>query len=211
MTNIGFIGTGNVARAVAAKAAAVGHDVVLGSRAPGDREGLGLPVVSVGDAIAHGDIVVNATPGTESLALLAPFASALQGKILLDIAVGLTADLGLAHPNSSVAEELQEALPGTPVVKTLCTMDAAVMVEPDRLTGPSTVFLSGDDAGAKARVGRLLGDFGWPEDSRTDLGGIATARGQEHLALLFIGVAGALGSHVFNFRLVPDAPGRRTG
>ncbi|MFF8957647.1 NADPH-dependent F420 reductase [Streptomyces sp. NPDC014894] len=208
MTNIGILGTGNVARAVAAKAAEAGHDVVLGSRDPSGRKGLGLPVVSVGDAIDHGDIVVNATPGTESLALLTPFATPLRGKILLDIAVGLTADLGLAHPNSSIAEELQEALPGTSVVKTLCTMDATVMVDPGRLSGPSTVFLSGDDAGAKARVAELLGEFGWPEDSRTDLGGIGTARGQEHLALLFIGAAGALGSYVFNFRLVPDAPER---
>ncbi|MFE4334406.1 hypothetical protein ACFRQM_34865 [Streptomyces sp. NPDC056831] len=65
------------------------------------------------------------------------------------------------------------------------------------------VFLSGDDAEAERTIGRLLDDLGRPASSRMDLGGIATARGQEHFALLFLGVAGALGTHVFNINVVP--------
>ncbi|WP_405797157.1 NADPH-dependent F420 reductase [Streptomyces sp. NBC_01506] len=202
---IGFLGTGNVARAVATAAAAAGHDVVLGSRDPkaaADRE-LGLPVAGLTEAVEHGETVVNATPGTVSLELLGGLRKELAGKILLDIAVGLTDDMALAHPNSSIGEQLQRALPDTRVVKTLVTMDSAAMVDPGGLSGESTVFLSGDDAGAKAEVGALLGDLGWPADSRLDLGGIETARGQEHHALLFIGIAEALGTHTFNIRVVP--------
>lgn len=202
---IGFIGTGNVARAVAAAARAAGHDVVLGSRDPkaaADRE-LGLPVVGVTEAVEHGRIVVNATPGTVSLELLGALRAKLAGRILLDIAVGLTDEWELAHPNSSIGEQLQRGLPDTRVVKTFATMDSAAMVDPGGLTGDSTVFLSGDDAAAKAEVGALLGDLGWPADSRLDLGGIETARGQEHFALLFMAIAGALGTHTFNIRVVP--------
>ncbi|MFI1014480.1 NADPH-dependent F420 reductase [Streptomyces sp. NPDC020965] len=205
MTKIGFIGTGNVARAVATAAAAAGHDVVFGSRDPAGRTDLALPVVSVADAVAHGDIVVNATPGTVSLDLLTPLRAQLAGKVLLDIAVGMTETWELAHPNSSIGEQIQEALPDTKVVKTLVTMDATVMVDPGSLTEPGTVFLSGEDAEAKRVVAALLGDLGWPEESRLDLGGISTSRGQEHLALLFVGVAGAIDSHAFNFHVVRSA------
>ncbi|WP_330174773.1 NAD(P)-binding domain-containing protein [Streptomyces sp. NBC_01498] len=202
---IGFLGTGFVARAVAVAAATAGHDVVLGSRHPeaaADREPP-LPVVGLTAAVEHGEIVVNATPGTVSLELLGGLREKLKGKVLLDIAVGLTGERGLAHPNSSIGEQLQRALPATRVVKTLCTMDSATMTDPGALSGGSTVFLSGDDAEAKARVVALLEDLGWPADSRLDLGGIETSRGQEHFALLFLGIADALGTYTFNIRVVP--------
>lgn len=203
MTNIAIIGTGNVARTLAAGAVRAGHDVVLGSRDPQNRKDLDHPVVTVAEAAAHGDIVVNATPGTsESVELLASMRPKLAGKVLLDVTVALTPAMELVHHNESVGEILQRALPDTKVVKTLCTMDASVMIRPELLTSPGTVFLSGDDAGAKERVGDLLEDFGWPAASRLDLGGIATARGQEHFALLFVGVATALGAHVFNVEVV---------
>lgn len=206
---IGLIGTGNVARAVAAGAVAAGHDVVLGSRDPKAREGLDHPVVSVAEAAAHGEIVVNATPGTESVDVLKEVGEHLAGKVLLDIAVGYhvsdEGDFSLAHPNSSVGEQIQRALPEVRVVKTLCTMDSTVMADPaeklaDGATG--TVFLSGDDPAAKERVGALLTEFGWPAAAQLDLGGIVTARGQEHLSLLFVAVMGATGSHTFNFQFV---------
>ncbi|TLS45437.1 hypothetical protein FE633_15360 [Streptomyces montanus] len=40
-----------------------------------------------------------------------------------------------------------------------------------------------------------------PKD-RTDLGGIATARGQEHFALLVMGIAGGPSTHTFNIHVV---------
>ncbi|MFF8843545.1 NADPH-dependent F420 reductase [Streptomyces sp. NPDC015127] len=203
MTNIAIIGTGNVARTLAAGVARAGHDVVLGSRDPQNRKDLDHPVVTVAEAAAHGDIVVNATPGNaESIALLAAVRQHLAGKVLLDVTVALTPAMDLVHHGTSVGELLQQELPDTKVVKSLCTMDVSVMVRPGLLTSPGTVFLSGDDAGAKKRVGELLEDFGWPAASRLDLGGIATARGQEHFALLFVGVATALGAHVFNVEVV---------
>ncbi|GGX32295.1 NADPH-dependent F420 reductase [Streptomyces chartreusis] len=201
---IGLLGTGNVARALAQGWRAAGHDVLLGSRKPEERTELGLPVADLSATAAHADVLVNATPGTVSVELLHSIgASALAGKPLIDIGVGLTDDYTeLSHPNSSLAELIQEAFPRTPVVKTLCTMDSTVMIAPDSLDGPSTVFLSGEDTEAKRTAGRLLTDLGWAESSQLDIGGITTARGQEHFALLFMGIANGLGAHAFNIKVV---------
>ncbi|MGW4871906.1 NADPH-dependent F420 reductase [Streptomyces chartreusis] len=206
---IGLLGTGNVARALAQGWRAEGHDVLLGSRKPEERTELGLPVADLSATAAHAEVLVNATPGTASVELLHSIgASALAGKPLIDIGVGLTDDYTeLSHPNSSLAELIQEAFPRTPVVKTLCTMDSTVMIAPDGLDGPSTVFLSGDDAEAKRTTGWLLTDLGWPESYQLDLGGITTARGQEHFALLFMGIANGLGAHAFNIKVVTRAGG----
>jgi predicted dinucleotide-binding enzyme len=205
---IGILGTGNVGQALAAGWAAAGHDVVLGSRRPDGTEPAaapGVPVVDVATAVAASDVVVNATPGTASVPLLAAVgAPALAGKALLDVAVGFTEDGMLSHLVESLGEEIQRTFPDTRVVKTLCTVDARLMVAPDSVDGPSTLFLSGDDTDAKRTVRALLNDLGWPESSLLDLGGIATARGQEHYSLLFIGIAGALGDYGFGVRVVPS-------
>lgn len=203
---IGILGTGNVARALAAGWEDAGHAVLLGSRRPQDRTDTGHAVAGWSEAAAHGEVLVNATPGTESLAVLEAVGSAaLAGRVLVDVGIGFTADGALAHPDACLGELIQQAFPATPVVKTLCTMTASVMRDPGGLEAPSTVFLSGDDVEAKAVTGRLLRDLGWPDSARLDLGGIETARGQEHFALLFLGIAGALGTHTFNITVVPGA------
>lgn len=50
-------------------------------------------------------------------------------------------------------------------------------------------------------------DLGWPPSFQLDIGGINTARGQEHFALLFMGIAGGLSAHAFNINVVARAVG----
>lgn len=57
-------------------------------------------------------------------------------------------------------------------------------------------------AEAKRTTARLLTDLGWPSSSQLDMGDITTARGQEHFALLFMGIASGLGAHTFNINVV---------
>ncbi|MGW5735308.1 MULTISPECIES: NADPH-dependent F420 reductase [Streptomyces] len=204
---IGLLGTGNVARALASGWRDAGHDVVLGSRSPQERGGAQelreFTVVGLGEAAGHGDVVVNATPGTASMGVLEDIgAAALRGKVMVDVGVGFTGDMELSHPNYSLGEEIQAAFPETAVVKTLATVDSAVMKDPGSLEEPGTIFLSGDDADAKRTTRRLLGDLGWADASQLDLGGIVTARGQEHAAYLFLGVAESIGAYGFSFKVV---------
>jgi 8-hydroxy-5-deazaflavin:NADPH oxidoreductase len=104
-------------------------------------------------------------------------------------------------PDASLAEKLQAALPDTHVVKTMNTAAMSVMTEPGTLPA-SSVFVSGDDAGAKATAAGLLADLGWPDGSIVDLGGIRSARGPEHYFVMFAALMQSLHTPQFNIRLV---------
>ncbi|CAM5275089.1 NADP oxidoreductase OS=Streptomyces tendae OX=1932 GN=GUR47_24245 PE=4 SV=1 [Streptomyces tendae] len=145
---------------------------------------------SAADNARKARIVINAMPGDGSLERLSALRGELRGKILVDLANatvdgpdGLPAEL--LYPGSSLAEQLQEALPDTHVVKTLNTMLYPVMTAPDSLAQKPTAFLSGESAEAKRVVRGLLEDLGWRPEWVTDLGGVETARAAE-AAVLFV-------------------------
>jgi predicted dinucleotide-binding enzyme len=105
----------------------------------------------------------------------------------------------LAYVDSdSLGERIQRAFPRAHVVKTLNTMHVEVMVDPGWVPGLHNVFVAGDESGAKAVVRELLRQFGWPDDTIIDLGGIAAARSTEMYAPLLFSIAGTLGSWNFN-------------
>lgn len=180
MTTIAVLGNGRVGGNLATALTRAGHRVTVADRTPG----------AAADAARTAQIVINATPGAGSLERLAALREELHGKILVDVSNattdgpdGLPADL--IYPGSSLAEQLQEALPETRVVKTLNTMLFPVMTAPATLTQPPTAFLSGNDPQAKQTVRELLSDLGWRKEWITDLGGIQTARATE-AAILFV-------------------------
>jgi 8-hydroxy-5-deazaflavin:NADPH oxidoreductase len=180
MTMIAVLGNGRVGGSLALALTRAGHEVAVADRSPG----------SAADAARTAQIVINATPGAGSLERLIALREELQGKILVDVSNatvdgpdGLPADL--LYPGSSLAEQLQEALPDTRVVKTLNTMLYTVMTAPAALTQPPTAFLSGKDPEAKQVVRGLLADLSWQQEWITDLGGIETARAAE-AAILFV-------------------------
>ncbi|MFJ8563800.1 NADPH-dependent F420 reductase [Streptomyces sp. NPDC093514] len=180
MTTIAVLGNGRVGGNLAKALTRAGHEVTVADRAPG----------AAADAARTSRVVINATPGAGSLDRLVALRDELHGKILVDVSNatvdgpdGLPADL--IYPGSSLAEQLQEALPETQVVKTLNTMLFPVMTAPATLAEAPTVFLSGEDPQAKQTVGELLTDLGWHKEWITDLGGIRTARATE-AAILFV-------------------------
>jgi predicted dinucleotide-binding enzyme len=221
---IGIIGSGVVAQTVGAKLIERGEDVILGTRSPdqlSDKRGLGGSlaewlektgrkgrIATFRDAAAHGEIVINATAGTGSIeALTLAGQENLSGKILIDIANPLDFSRGMPPTltvcnTDSLGEQTQKAFPSTKVVKTLNTMTAFVMVDPAAVgAGDHHVFVSGDDAAAKARVTELLKSwFGWR--NIIDLGDISTARGTEMLLPVWVRLWSALGTPMFNFKIV---------
>jgi 8-hydroxy-5-deazaflavin:NADPH oxidoreductase len=220
---IGIIGSGVVGQTLGAKLVERGEDVVLGTRSPGslnDKRGFGQSLDdwlkatgsrarlgTFADAATHGEIVINATSGTVSLeALRLAGEQNLRGKILIDISNPL--DFSKGRPptltvcnTDSVGEQIQRAFPDAKVVKTLNTTNVNIMVDPGQVAGGNhDLFVSGNDAAAKARVTELLRQwFGW----RTviDLGDITTARGTEMLLPIWLRLWGALGSPMFNFKI----------
>jgi predicted dinucleotide-binding enzyme len=199
---LAILGTGNVAQTLARRWSAAGHEITFGSRDPASKVGLDAPVTSSATAVAGTDVVVNATPGSASLELVEGLGAAVfAGKVLIDVANANTPSFELVYPNSSLGEKLQEALPAAKVVKTMNTAAMSVMTEPAKLP-PSSVFVSGDDEGAKATAVSLLTDLGWPDESIIDLGGIASARGTEHYFLMFAALIQSLRTPAFNIRLI---------
>ena len=193
MEHIGILGSGRVATTLATGLTNGGHDVSIGSRDPETSAARwqGPPVRFTDPAQAARDsfIVINATPGQSSLDRLVALREELDGKILIDVSNATAHDPSglpgaLVYPNGSLAEHLQNALPGTRVVKTLNTMLFTVIAAPGDLSVPPTAFLSGNDGEAKLTVTGLLKDLGWQPDWIQDLGDVTTARGTEALALL---------------------------
>ncbi len=224
--NIGVLGTGVVGRAIARGAVQHRHTVQMGTRDPdatlarSEPEGWGAPplrgwldnqpnvqLVTFAQAAAQAELVVNATSGAATLnALALAGADNLAGKVLMDIANPLDFSAGMpptlfVKDTDSLAEQIQRTFPDLRVVKSLNTMNADIMVDPALLgVVDHAVFMSGDDADAKATVAGLLREFGWIDI--VDLGDLTTARGTEMLLPLWLRLMGALGTPAFNFKIV---------
>jgi 8-hydroxy-5-deazaflavin:NADPH oxidoreductase len=197
---IAILGTGKVAHALGAGWQKAGHDVVFGGRDASSTDP-DFEIISLQEAIATGEVIVNAITGAVALAAITALdTSAMAGKALLDVTNAVSGPGELTYPNSSLAEKLQAALPAVHVVKSLNTAAIEVQADPS-LIGPATVFLSGDDDGAKAVVRGLLHDLGWKDEGIIDLGGVETARGPENYIVLFFETIGVLKSPLFNIHI----------
>ena len=222
----GILGTGIVGKTLAARLDGMGHEVMVGTRDPEetmsrtepDRYGnppfsawqKEHPDVRLGtfeEAAAHGEMVLNATAGAASLeALEMAGEDNVNGKVLIDVSNPLDFSRGMpptlwVSNTDSLGERIQRRFPEARVVKTLHTMNAYVMVDPAQLSGADhTVFVCGDDTGAKAEVSELLRGFGWIDI--IDLGDITNARGTEMVMPIWVRLLGALQKPVFNFKIV---------
>jgi predicted dinucleotide-binding enzyme len=198
---VGVLGTGVVGQTLAAKLRQLGHDVVIGSRSEGEDK---RPFA---EAAAHGELLINATGGANSLAVLeAAGAENVNGKVLLDVSNPLdfsTGTLRLTVCNDdSVGEQIQRAFPDAKVVKCLNTVTAGVMIEPSLIPGEHSLPIAGDDDGAKAKVVELLESFGWPTDAIIDLGDISGARAQEMYMPLWLRLYQTQGTPNVSVRIV---------
>jgi len=210
--HIGVLGTGTVGRTLAQALVDRGHEVRMGARAAGNAKAVAWsdaagPLASEGsfeDAAAFGELAFNATAGAASLeALEMAGAEQLAGKVLIDVANPLDSSEGTAPTltvcnDDSLGETIQRAFPEVRVVKALNTVTAAVMVAPELVPGDHTIFVCGNDEGAKTQARGLLEGFGWPPDSILDLGDITAARGMEMYLALWLRLWGATGTAVLN-------------
>ncbi|WP_328916104.1 MULTISPECIES: NADPH-dependent F420 reductase [unclassified Streptomyces] len=213
---IAMLGTGAVCRVLLPAFAGLGHEVVVGTRDPAvttagnpelvrllaDRPGAGP--VRFADAVEGADLVVNAVSGPFCVAALAPLADRLRGAVVMDVSspFDFAAEDAVLEPvnTDSLGEQLQRALPGARVVKTLNTLAAYVMTAPGSVAGGDhSVFVSGDDPSAKQVVTDLLRALGWRDV--IDLGGIRTARATEMMLRAWMDVSAALGTDVFGFKI----------
>jgi len=214
---IAVLGTGIVGDTIGSKLIELGHPVMMGSRTSDNEKAKDFVSKHNGnassgtyaDAASFGEIIFNCTAGAGSIeALKMAGEENLDGKIIVDLAnplefsKGMPPTLVFANTNS-LGEEIQKTFPKANVVKTLNTMWCGLMVNPAMINGGDhSVFISGNDAGAKEKVKEILKSFGWAENNILDLGDITKARGTEMYLPLWLNIYGATKNGVFNIKIV---------
>jgi 8-hydroxy-5-deazaflavin:NADPH oxidoreductase len=197
---IAILGSGQVGQAMARGWTKHGHDVVIGTRQDAVDD---VAVAPPADAVAGADLVVLAVRGSAAADLVGSLASALEGVVVVDATNPLDFSGGgpalYVGTTDSLGEQVQRAAPGARVVKAYNTVGNHLMVDPQLPGGPPTMFLAGDDAGAKDAVADLLRDTGWDV---ADLGGIAASRWLEAMCMAWVAYGGVHGTWNHAFRLV---------
>lgn len=167
MNTITIVGTGNMARGIAARALAAGRKVELLNRDAGKAAAvaaeLGGNVTSgtVGQAPV-GDIVVLAVPFDAAKEIVSAYGDALAGKTIVDITNPVnfeTFDSLVVAPGTSAAEEIAALTPGN-VVKAFNTTFAGALIAGETEGQILDGFIAGDNAEATAAVASLVSDGG---------------------------------------------------
>ncbi|MGF6597684.1 putative dinucleotide-binding enzyme [Paraburkholderia sp. GAS448] len=194
---VAVLGSGDVGRALGAGFLKHGHDTMLGTRDTGKKEvqdwvrqNAGARAGTFDEAAQFGEIVVLAVLGRIAPSVIELARSEnLAGKTLIDATNPLADEPPVSGvlqyttgPNESLGEWIQAKLPLAHVVKAFSSVGNALMVNPHFEQGTPTMFLCGNDDGAKEQVGGIIRQFGWEP---YDCGGIVSARALEPLCMLW--------------------------
>ncbi len=192
---VGVLGSGDVAKALAAGFIKHGHQATMGTRDPAklanwQAQHRGAQIGSFAAAAKFGELVVLAVKGTVALdAVAAAGAANLAGKPVID-ATNPIADAPPANGvlkfftglDESLMERLQRAAPDAHFVKAFNSVGNAMMVNPQFKDGKPTMFICGNNASAKQTVRGILDQFGW---ETADMGQAEAARAIEPLCMLW--------------------------
>jgi predicted dinucleotide-binding enzyme len=170
---VGIIGAGPLGQAMARTARRAGREVVIAnSRGP---ESLSSVVSSLGEGVSAGTIGEAASAGLVVIAVPwdrvpeAVQGLEWEGQIVIDATNDWAADDLQGRTSSALVADL---VAGALLVKAANTLSAEVLgSDPNEAGGRRVIFISGDDADAKAEVVALFEDAGF---AAIDLGDLAT-------------------------------------
>lgn len=193
---VGVIGSGDVGKTLAAGFLKHGHEIMIGTREPArlaewQKKNAKGQIGSFSQTAAFGEVVVLAVKGSIAAeALRAAGSKNLEGKLVID-ACNPIADAppvnGLLKlfttQDESLMERLQKEFPGAHFVKAFNSVGAPQMVNPEYQGGiRPTMFICGNNDGAKATATKILDQFGW---ETADMGKVEAARAIEPLCVLW--------------------------
>jgi len=196
MKKVAVLGSGQVGEVLADGFLKHGYEVMRASREPGKlggwkaAAGAKAQVGTFGDAAQWADGVVLAVKGGAAVeAINLAGVANLAGKTVMD-ATNPIADAAPVNGvlrfftdlNESLMERLQKQAPGAHFVKVFSCVGNAFMVNPSFPGGPPTMFICGNDKGAKSEVRSVLDKFGW---DTADMGTVEAARAIEPLCMLW--------------------------
>jgi 8-hydroxy-5-deazaflavin:NADPH oxidoreductase len=178
--SVGIIGAGRLGQAMAQTALRAGRSVVIAnSRGP---ESLASVVSALGDGVSAGTVAEAASAGIVVVAV--PWdrvPEAVQGlnwngQVVIDATNDWGADDLQGRTSSEVVADL---VAGARLVKAANTLGADVLSsDPHEAGGERVIFISGDDADAKAEVVALFQDAGF---AAIDLGDLATGGAMQQI------------------------------
>jgi 8-hydroxy-5-deazaflavin:NADPH oxidoreductase len=175
---VGIIGAGRLGQAMARTALRAGRTVVIAnSRGPESLAAVasevGVSAGTVSEAAAAG-VVVIAVPWDRVPAAVQGLE--WNGQIVIDATNDWAADDLNGRTSSEIVADL---VAGARVVKAANTLGAEVLgSDPQEAGGRRVIFVSGDDAGAKADVVALFQDAGF---AAIDLGDLATGGAMQQI------------------------------
>jgi 8-hydroxy-5-deazaflavin:NADPH oxidoreductase len=194
MKKVGIIGSANVGTALAKGFLEKGYETTISSRSEEKRKKLeqeikGVKADTPFNTAKNNELIVFAVKGAEAKKALEEIgAENLAGKTIIDTTNPIADEAPVngvlvyfSDVNKSLMEELQAAVPGAKFVKAFSCIGSPFMVNPSFESKP-TMFICGDDPGAKKEVEGILDQFGW---ETADMGNVEAARAIEPLAVLW--------------------------
>jgi len=195
MTRIGVIGSGEVGKTLARGFKRHGFDVRIATRTADKLAAFstetGIAVGGFADVAAWAESLVLAVKGSVAAdAVRQAGAANVSGKVVMDTTnpiADLPPEDGVLRffttLDRSLMEDLQREFPAAKFVKAFSTVGSALMVNPVFAGGgSSTLFICGNDAGAKAVVTGIIAKFG---HGVADMGTAKAARAIEPLCMLW--------------------------
>ena len=207
----GILGSGIVGRVLAAAFLKEGYEVMLGTRDITKEEVVKWKAANPGgqtgtfeQTAAFADIIVLATAGTITKNVIELSGQAnFTGKVVIDATNPIAAaapDNGVlkffTSLDNSLMEQIQQQLPEAKLVKAFSCVGNAFMYKPDFNGIAPTMFICGNDDGAKKTVRGILTAFGWETE---DMGKVEAARAIEPLCMLWCipGITKGQWTHAF--------------
>jgi 8-hydroxy-5-deazaflavin:NADPH oxidoreductase len=192
---IGVLGSGDVAKTLASGFLKHGHETMMGTREPAKLKEWATEhpkgrVGTFGEAAKYGEAVILAVKGSAAADVLrAAGAMSLSGKLVID-ATNPIADSPPVNGvlrfftslDESLMERLQKEFREARIVKAFNSVGNALMIDPVFRAGRPTMFICGNDDGAKKTVTGFLEQFGW---ETADMGKAEAARAIEPLCMLW--------------------------
>ena len=193
--NIGILGSGDVAKALAGGFLKHGYAVMLGTRdssklAAWAEQNPRARIGSFADSAKFGELVVLAVKGNVAMeALRLADAANLADKILIDVTNPIADEPPVngvlkfyTSLNDSQLERLQREFPKVQFVKAFNSVGNALMINPEFAAGKPSMFICGNNGNAKQKVSAIVEQFGWEVE---DMGNAEAARAIEPLCMLW--------------------------